>query len=110
MGPNTQETTEMLSTIKYDSLEKLISDTVPANILLSESAKKNQDEVLGEPVSEHTALNYLKQIAKKNKVFKNYIGNGYNPVIVPPVVLRNVLENPAWYTSYTPYQVKLNFN
>ncbi len=107
MGPNSQETKEMLSAIKYDSLEKLIEDTVPANILLSDSAKKNQNEVLGEPVSEFTALNYLREIARKNKVFKNYIGNGYNPVIVPPVVLRNVLENPAWYTSYTPYQVKI---
>lgn len=97
----------MLSTIKYDSLDKLIADTVPANILLSESAKKGQLEVLGDPVSEFTALNCLREISKKNKIFKNYIGNGYNPVIVPPVVLRNVLENPAWYTSYTPYQVNL---
>ncbi len=100
----------MLSAIKYESLEKLIADTVPANILLSESAIKGQNDVLGEPVSEFTALNFLRQVASKNKVHKNYIGNGYNPVIVPPVVLRNVLENPAWYTSYTPYQVKYIFN
>jgi len=95
----------MLSSFKCESLEKLIEDTVPSNILLSESSIKNQHEILGEPISEYTALNYLKEIAKKNKIFKNYIGNGYNPVIVPPVILRNVLENPAWYTSYTPYQV-----
>jgi len=105
LGPNSQEVKDMLSAIKYESLEKLIEDTLPANIILSESVKKGQNEVLGEPVSEFAALNYLKEISKKNKVFKNYIGNGYNPVIVPPVVLRNVLENPAWYTSYTPYQV-----
>ncbi len=95
----------MLNAFNYDSMESLIRDTVPHNILLSKEARDGQDKVLGEPVSEFTALNYLKDIAKKNKLYKNYIGNGYNPVIVPPVVLRNVLENPAWYTSYTPYQV-----
>lgn len=96
----------MLRTLNYSSIEELTSATVPSTILLSEESKKNQDEVLGEPVSEFTALNYLKDIAQKNVLNKNYIGCGYNPVIVPPVVLRNILENPAWYTSYTPYQVK----
>ena len=90
-------------------MSKLINDTVPSNIHLTETAKKGQNEVLGEPVSEFVALNFLKEIAQKNVLYKNYIGNGYNPVIVPPVVLRNVLENPAWYTSYTPYQVFIKY-
>jgi len=95
----------MLKTCKQNTVEDLINDTVPSNIFLTEEQKNQQNKILGEPISEETSLNYLKEIAKKNILNKNYIGGGYNPVIVPPVVLRNVLENPVWYTSYTPYQV-----
>src|SRR5689334_1305566 len=99
----------MLKVVNNKSLEDMIDQTVPDNILLKEENKLSQVNVLGAPVSEGTALNYLREIAKKNVLNKNYIGCGYNPVIVPPVVLRNVLENPAWYTSYTPYQVFIKF-
>lgn len=98
----------MLKVVKNRSLEHLIEETVPSNIILEDKNKKQQTDILGPPVSERTALNYLKELAIKNKLFKNYLGGGYNPVIVPPVVLRNVLESPAWYTAYTPYQVNLN--
>jgi glycine dehydrogenase len=97
----------MLKVVKVNSLEELINQTVPKNIMLSEENKKGQENYLGSPISEYSALKYLKEVASKNILFKNYIGCGYNPVIVPPVVLRNVLENPAWYTSYTPYQVNI---
>lgn len=95
----------MLKNVKNQSLDNLIEETVPSNIVLEDKNKKNQNDILGPPISERTALKYLRSLAEKNKVYKNYIGGGYNPVIVPPVVLRNVLESPAWYTSYTPYQV-----
>lgn len=95
----------MLKVVKSESIDSLINDTVPSSIFLDKEAVKNQQDVLGEPISEYSALKYIKEIASKNILHKNYIGGGYNPVIVPPVVLRNVLENPAWYTSYTPYQV-----
>ena len=95
----------MLKTCGQNTIEDLIKETVPLNIFLTKEQRNEQDTILGEPISEQTALNYLKEISKKNILHKNYIGEGYNPVIVPPVVLRNVLENPAWYTSYTPYQV-----
>jgi glycine dehydrogenase len=99
---------EMLKTINAESLDQLTQQTVPESINLSDKAKEEQAKILGGPVSEYSALNYLKEVAAKNKIFKNYIGCGYNPVIVPPVILRNVLENPSWYTSYTPYQAEIS--
>jgi glycine dehydrogenase len=98
----------MLSEIKCESIDKLTEQTVPRSIWLSEDAKKDQDKHLGNPISDVAALGYLRAVAQKNQIFKSYIGLGYNPVIVPPVVLRNVLENPAWYTSYTPYQAEIS--
>jgi glycine dehydrogenase len=95
----------MLKAVKNQSLENLIEETVPNTIFLDNKNKKSQNDILGPPISERTALRYLKSLAEKNKIYKNYIGCGYNPVIVPSVVLRNILESPAWYTSYTPYQV-----
>ena len=95
----------MLKTVNSNSLGDLIKQTVPDNILLKKESVEDQIKTLGEPVSEFTALKGLKEIAKQNIINKNYIGCGYNPVITPPVILRNILENPAWYTSYTPYQV-----
>ncbi len=89
-------------------MDELTEQTVPRSIWISTSEKESQDKILGKPVSESTALNYLKEVAKKNKLFKNYIGMGYNPVITPSVILRNILENPAWYTSYTPYQAEIS--
>ena len=76
-------------------MDELTEQTVPRSIWISTSEKESQDKILGKPVSESLALNYLKEVAKKNRLFKNYIGMGYNPVITPAVILRNILENPA---------------
>jgi glycine dehydrogenase len=98
----------MLKYVRSTSLEALVEETVPKNIILNEKQKKSQEEILGEPVPENTALHYLKQVASLNKIYKSYIGQGYHPVVTPTVILRNVLENPAWYTSYTPYQAEIS--
>jgi glycine dehydrogenase len=98
----------MLNFVKSESLDNLMEESLPKSIFLDEKAVQNQQEVLGEPISEYSALLQMKNIAEKNEIFKNYIGQGYNPVITPPVILRNVLENPAWYTSYTPYQAEIS--
>ena len=101
IGPNEEETAEMLQTIALDSIDQLIDLTVPKNIRLDESL-----DVAG-PVSESEYLNELKKIASQNKIFKSFIGQGYYPTIVPNVILRNVFENPGWYTQYTPYQAEI---
>jgi glycine dehydrogenase len=92
----------MLKSIGFDSFDALAKSTVPANIL----AKKELE--LDPAMTESEALNQLKSIVKKNKVMKSYIGTGYYDVQVPPVILRNVLENPGWYTAYTPYQAEIS--
>ena len=101
IAPNGQDTAEMLQTIGVHSIDELIDQTVPPQIRL-----KNP---LNLPVakSEFDYLNDLKQTALKNKVFKSYIGQGYYDVIVPGVIQRNILENPGWYTQYTPYQAEI---
>lgn len=98
----------MLKTLKVKSLEALINETVPKRILLTEQQRRSQDNILGEPLPENVALHYLKRVASLNKIYKSYLGQGYHPVITPTVILRNVLENPAWYTSYTPYQAEIS--
>src|ERR1700712_733203 len=102
IGPNEQETQEMLETIGVASLDELINKTVPQDIRLDKSL-----DVAG-PVSEHEYLKELRKTASKNKVFKNYIGQGYFDTITPAVILRNVFENPGWYTQYTPYQAEIS--
>lgn len=92
----------MLSTIGFESFEELIKSTVPGNIVLKSSLN------LDEPMSESEALSKLHAIAKKNKVMKSYIGQGYYDTQVPAVILRNILENPGWYTAYTPYQAEIS--
>lgn len=101
IGPNTQQTTAMLATLGLSSVKELIDKTVPDNIRLKGELN------LGAAVSEANALAQLKDIASKNKIFKSYIGMGYHDTHVPLVVLRNVLENPGWYTAYTPYQPEI---
>ncbi|HEX9252809.1 MAG TPA: glycine dehydrogenase (aminomethyl-transferring), partial [Ignavibacteriaceae bacterium] len=101
IGPSTDEINEMIKICGVNSVDELIDETVPSNIRLK--GKLNLDE----PLSEFEFINYLKSIAKKNKVYKSYIGMGYYPSILPSVIQRNVLENPGWYTQYTPYQAEI---
>jgi glycine dehydrogenase len=101
IGPNAQQTAAMLATLGLSSVKELIDKTVPDNIRLKGELN------LGEAVSEANALAQLKVIASKNKMYKSYIGMGYHDTHVPLVVLRNVLENPGWYTAYTPYQPEI---
>ncbi|NVK53063.1 MAG: aminomethyl-transferring glycine dehydrogenase [Flavobacteriaceae bacterium] len=101
IGPNTKEQEQMLQTVKADSLEQLINETIPDNIRLKE------DLELAPAMSEYEYLAHIKELADKNKVFKSYIGLGYHEAIVPSVIQRNILENPSWYTAYTPYQAEI---
>jgi glycine dehydrogenase len=98
IGPTEEEQTKMLSTVGYKDLDDLMKNTVPEKILLKDELK------IDDPLSEHDALKKLKSISKKNKIFRNFIGMGYYNSLTPNVILRNILENPGWYTSYTPYQ------
>lgn len=102
IGPNEAETRAMLGKIGIGSLDELIDRTVPSAIRM----KKDLD--IPEAVSEFTYLSQLKDISLKNKVFKSYIGQGYYDTITPSVILRNVFENPGWYTQYTPYQAEIS--
>jgi glycine dehydrogenase len=101
IGPNKKEQDAMLSAIKVDSLDQLINETVPDNIRL----KAPLD--LEAALSEYEYLAHIKELSEKNKVFKSYIGLGYHEAIVPSVIQRNILENPGWYTAYTPYQAEI---
>src|SRR6266481_5400596 len=101
IGPNEVETEEMLGTVGYENLAALIDATVPKNIRLDRPLN------LPEAKSESEALTELRAIAKKNKVTRSFIGAGYSDTITPPVIQRNILENPGWYTAYTPYQAEL---
>ena len=101
IGPSHSEVDSMLSTLGVASLDELIQNTIPQNIL-------QQDHIaLDDSLSEQNALEKLNQIAKKNTLHKSYIGLGYHPTVTPSVILRNVLENPGWYTAYTPYQPEI---
>ncbi|RUO52281.1 aminomethyl-transferring glycine dehydrogenase [Pseudidiomarina homiensis] len=101
IGPSADEQAEMLALLGADSLEALTKDTVPGAILREPFLQ------VGEPLSEREALAKLKTIAQKNKVLTSFIGMGYYDTLVPNVILRNVLENPGWYTAYTPYQPEI---
>ena len=98
IGPSQEDQEIMLKAVGAKSLDDLMNNTVPEKILLSEELK------VSEPVSENDALKILKSISKKNEIFRNFIGMGYYNTFTPNVILRNILENPGWYTSYTPYQ------
>lgn len=102
IGPNDAETTEMLGKIGISTLDELINKTVPAAI------RMKSDLDIPEAISEFAYLSQLKDISLKNKVFKNYIGQGYYDTITPSVILRNIFENPGWYTQYTPYQAEIS--
>lgn len=100
-GKDEQELQEMLKTIGAGSVDELIDQTLPAAIRLQKPLN------LPRPKSEQEFLQYIKRIASKNAVLKSYIGTGYYDTITPNVILRNILENPAWYTAYTPYQAEI---
>ncbi len=102
VGPNENETKEMLKTIGVNGLDELINRTVPSGIRMQEELD------LPVAMSEAEYLEHIKEISLQNKVFKNYIGQGYYDTITPPVILRNVFENPGWYTQYTPYQAEIS--
>ncbi len=101
IGPSEQEAEQMLNTIGVSSLDELINHTIPQGIRLQKPLE------VGGPVTEYQYLNELRETAAKNKVFKSYIGQGYYDTITPPVILRNLFENPGWYTQYTPYQAEI---
>jgi len=102
IGPNDDDVASMLKTIKADSIDGLINETVPSSIHLQGTLD------LERSCTEQEALAQLKVLAQENIVNKSYIGMGYYDTLVPPVILRNVLENPGWYTAYTPYQPEIS--
>ncbi|RXJ44492.1 glycine dehydrogenase (aminomethyl-transferring) [Gelidibacter gilvus] len=101
IGPDENDQNLMLKAIGADSMDQLIYETVPDNIRLKKGLN------LDAPMSEYEYNNHIHELSKKNKIFKSYIGLGYHPTIVPAVIQRNVLENPGWYTAYTPYQAEI---
>ncbi|MDC3157273.1 aminomethyl-transferring glycine dehydrogenase [Candidatus Pelagibacter bacterium] len=98
IGPSEEEQKTMLKAVGYSSLDDLMENTVPEKILLKNELK------ISDSLSENDALKKLKSISKQNKIYRNFIGMGYYNSFTPNVILRNILENPGWYTSYTPYQ------
>jgi len=101
VGPRENEVNEMIKTIGVSSVDELIEKTIPADIRL-----KN-DLNLPRELSEFEYMSHIQELSNKNKLFKNYIGLGYHPTILPGVIQRNILENPGWYTAYTPYQAEI---
>ena len=102
IGPSPSEMAEMFKVLGVKDLDELIDQTVPASL--------RQDKPLdfGKPMSERQLLYHMRQVAKKNKVFSTMIGQGFYGTVCPPAIQRNVLENPAWYTAYTPYQPEIS--
>ena len=102
MGPRLEESTAMLATIGFDTFDALVKSTVPENILAEKPLN------LEPALTESEALAKIRLLADKNQVMKSYIGQGYYDTQVPSVILRNMLENPGWYTAYTPYQAEIS--
>lgn len=100
-GPSPDEIEQMLKELGFSTLDGLIERTVPASI------RRDRPLNLPQPRSEHTALAQLKEIAAKNQIARSFIGMGYHDCITPPPIQRNILENPGWYTAYTPYQAEI---
>jgi glycine dehydrogenase len=101
IGPRENDLPHMLKTIGVETLDQLIYETIPSDIRLK------SEIVLDEPMTEYEFAKHITELGKKNKVFQSYIGLGYNQSIVPAVIQRNILENPGWYTAYTPYQAEI---
>lgn len=100
-GPSQADIQDMLAALGQSSIDNLIAETIPNKIRLKNGLK------LSEPLNEYEYINKLKKTASKNHIFKSYIGQGYYPCVVPAVIQRNILENPGWYTAYTPYQAEI---
>ena len=101
IGVTEKDLSKMLETIDVESMEQLIYETIPNDIKLGKPLN------LPEGISEHEFLTHIQQLSNKNKVFKTYIGLGYHESLTPSVIKRNILENPGWYTAYTPYQAEI---
>ncbi len=102
IGPSPQEMQKMLGLLGYDTLDALIDDTLPKSI------RQSQPLDFGKAKSERELLHHMRLTASKNKVLSSLIGQGYYGTVTPPVIQRNILENPAWYTAYTPYQPEIS--
>lgn len=101
IGPSPDEVQQMLKVLGLPTLDALIDQTVPQGIRLTQPLQLEAER------SEYAAMLDLKEIASKNQVFRSFIGMGYHDCITPPVIQRNILENPGWYTAYTPYQPEI---
>ena len=101
IGPSPAEMETMLSAIGVGSLDELIDQTVPAGL-------RQAEPLAWEPLTEGAVLGELRRIASRNRIRTSMIGQGYYGTITPPAIQRNILENPAWYTSYTPYQPEIS--
>src|SRR3979411_2491716 len=102
IGPSPRDVAAMLETVEAKSLDELMAQTMPSSIRL----KAPLD--LGEALSETGALAHMRELASQNQVFTSLIGRGYSGTVLPAVIQRNILENPAWYTAYTPYQPEIS--
>ena len=101
IGIREDDIQHMLNTIGVENLEQLIQETIPDEIRLQRQLQLNA------PLAEHEFLSHIQDLSEKNKIFKTYIGLGYHECITPSVIKRNILENPGWYTAYTPYQAEI---
>ena len=101
IGPTNHDVNEMLNSLKISSVKELIDQTIPKKIRLKKSMN------LPESLSESRFIEHIKGVAQKNKNYRSYIGMGYFNTILPGVIQRNILENPGWYTAYTPYQAEI---
>ena len=102
IGPSPSEMSEMLAALGVDSLDQLIDQTVP------EAIRQKEPLDFGKALSERELLHHMRQVAAKNQVLVSLIGQGYHGTVTPPAIQRNVLENPAWYTAYMPYQPEIS--
>src|SRR3954471_14600054 len=101
VGPSEAEIAEMLAVVGYPTLDELVDATIPEAIRLGRPLAIHGGR------SEREALDALRAIARKNRIFRSYLGYGYSDTFTPPVIQRNILENPGWYTAYTPYQAEI---
>ena len=102
IGPSPEEMEQMLAVVGAKGLEALIAQTIPKSI------RQETPLEWGAAMSERDALHHIRQVADKNRVLTSLIGQGYYGTMTPPVIQRNILENPAWYTAYTPYQPEIS--